>query len=255
MNFLRIAVCYGDRNKNRALCKSLEEALASFKQNGEIVSFLSSKTFVNSLEKQSFDILVVTPEDTLLSEKIKEMRIKNPVFSLIFIADECLENAKKLMRLGIVGLITDTSSFTDIQIAFAAAIEEQTRYGMVALGDRFSLRTRDKIISLSYSEIDYFSNVQRKVTLHSSIRREKVEWNAKFAALYETLPKRRFIRCHQSFIVNMERIHILNRAAGEIILQCGEKIYISKLSHAETLNAYQNFLGLSIDKATDKILI
>ncbi|MDR0948472.1 MAG: LytTR family transcriptional regulator [Lachnospiraceae bacterium] len=255
MHFMKIAVCHNNRHRNNEICRGIESALESFKTNGEIQSFVSPSMLLNTLDKVKFDIIVIFLEDALLNEKIKQMRMVNPFFSLIFIADESLANAKKLMRLDIVGLITDTSSFSDVQIAIGAAIEAQSRFGMITKGDRFSLRTRVQIISFYYSEIDYFSNDQRKVTLHSSVRCEKVEWYAKFSALYESLPKRRFVRCHQSFIVNMEKIHILNRAEGKITMQNGEVIYISKLNHADTLLAYQNFLGLTIDQNTDKILI
>jgi DNA-binding NarL/FixJ family response regulator len=255
MRYIRIAVYHGNRQQNDKLCRSIEEILGSFKKNGEIVSFLSPASFSAALDKETFAILIIASDDIQLREKVAILRLSDPMFSLILIADDNFESAKKLLKLGVVGLITDPSSFSDINTAISAAIEEQTRYGMSVSGERFSLRTRDKILSLPYSEIDYFSNLRRKVTMHSSARREKIEWNAKFSDIYNSLPKRRFIRCHQSFIVNMEKIHIINRADSEIILNNGESIYISKLNHAETFAAYQQYLGIETEKNVEKILM
>ena len=56
-----------------------------------------------------------------------------------------------------------------------------------------------------YSSILYFENIKRKITIHTDKPGEEISFYETMARLEDKLPDH-FVRCHNSFIVNLDRI-------------------------------------------------
>lgn len=58
------------------------------------------------------------------------------------------------------------------------------------------------------------------------------------------LPKDVFIKCHQSFIVNMEAVKALDKVNRRFILTSGSTVDISKRMFPEVVEAFQVYTAM-----------
>ena len=58
------------------------------------------------------------------------------------------------------------------------------------------------------------------------------------------LPGDIFIRCHQSYIVNMDRVKILDKATRCFVMLSGDAIDISKSYYPSVLEEYEKYTEL-----------
>ncbi len=90
----------------------------------------------------------------------------------------------------------------------------------------FSIKVEDKIINIDYNDILFFetSSTIHKVVLHSLNR--QVEFYSKMKEVENSLDER-FIRCHNSFIINKDKIKELDKKNRIAYMINGEKCLIS----------------------------
>ena len=90
----------------------------------------------------------------------------------------------------------------------------------------FSIKVEDKIINIDYNDILFFetSSTIHKVVLHSLNR--QVEFYSKMKEVSNSLDER-FIRCHNSFIINKDKIKELDKKNRIAYMINGEKCLIS----------------------------
>lgn len=90
----------------------------------------------------------------------------------------------------------------------------------------FSIKVEDKIINIEYDEILFFetSSTIHKVVLHSLNR--QVEFYSKMKEVENSLDER-FIRCHNSFIINKDKIKEVDKKNRIAYMINGEKCFIS----------------------------
>lgn len=76
--------------------------------------------------------------------------------------------------------------------------------------DFFSLKSNDKIINVNFNDIIFFetSSTIHKIILHCCNR--QIEFYGKMKEIEEKLDKR-FCRCHNSFIVNMDKVKEIDK--------------------------------------------
>lgn len=90
----------------------------------------------------------------------------------------------------------------------------------------FSIKTNDKIINVLYRDILFFEtspNVH-KIVLHANNR--QIEFYGKLNDIKSELDDR-FARCHRSYIVNKERIRIVNKKERNIEMDNGQECLVS----------------------------
>ena len=88
------------------------------------------------------------------------------------------------------------------------------------------------------NNIKYIESNKRIAIIHEVDIKRKIY--AKLNELEEILP-RQFVRCHQSYIINLEKVRELN--AHEFVLNTGERIPVSQLKYKETKNSFLQYLG------------
>lgn len=90
----------------------------------------------------------------------------------------------------------------------------------------FSMKSKDKIINMEYSEIMFFETSQtiHKVKLHSLNR--EVEFYSKMKDLEKKLDEN-FIRCHNSYIVNKKNIKEIDITNRIVKMINGEECLVS----------------------------
>ena len=90
----------------------------------------------------------------------------------------------------------------------------------------FSIKVKDKIVNINYNDILFFETAStiHKVVLHSVNR--QIEFYSKMKDL-ENLLDDRFIRCHNSFIVNKDKIKEIDKKNRIAYMINGEECFIS----------------------------
>lgn len=108
--------------------------------------------------------------------------------------------------------------------------------------NQIKLTTNSKTIYLNYNNINYIECLNRIIIIHTDT---KIPVKLTLDELEKILPNE-FLRCHQSYIVNMNKIKCLLKK--DIILIDGTEIPISQLKYQKTKKNFLNFLDNSLYK-------
>lgn len=107
--------------------------------------------------------------------------------------------------------------------------------------DRDLIKTfhiKGKIFNIKIDNIKYIESNRRVATIHEKDIDRCVY--AKLSDLEKTLPEY-FVRCHQSYIVNLEQARELN--SHEFVLNTGERIPISQTKYNKSKQSFIKYLG------------
>lgn len=105
----------------------------------------------------------------------------------------------------------------------------------------FTIKINSEIISIKLESILYFESNNRKITCHTN--KGNYEFYDKLSKIENKLGNS-FLRCHQSYIINMNRIESFTSAF--ITLKTGEKIPVSQTRQKDVRSRYTLFLAKSI---------
>ena len=97
---------------------------------------------------------------------------------------------------------------------------------------------RGNIIKVEPNKIIYFESNKRNVTIHTE--KEDITIYGKLDEIMNSLSSI-FVRCHQSYILNMEYVSTLEK--NEFILTDNTNIPISQAKYASSKKAFVNFLS------------
>lgn len=209
-----------------------EEARALFELSTQIIRKLAVKCdlsyctdFQNVYKNLTdnlyyYDIFIL---DALDSESIniaKKVRTKNLISSIIFTA----QNSSQLLRVlkyRPSALLTDLEHANQLFDALKTACKEQ-----LYINPYFIVKNKETVMRIHYDHIFYFESSQRIVTLYS--KNQQIRFYAKLADVQSVLPSDKFIRCHQSYLINIDMVKKLDKANRNFHMISGEIIEISK---------------------------
>ena len=123
-------------------------------------------------------------------------------------------------------------------------LEESLKKAMQDNYSKDGIRTfyvKGKIFNIKIDDIKYIESNKRIVTIYEKDFKRDIY--AKLSDIQELLPKQ-FIRCHQSYIVNLGQAKELN--SREFILNTGEKVPVSQAKYKETKSTFIKYLGETI---------
>lgn len=100
------------------------------------------------------------------------------------------------------------------------------------------VRSGSSLVQVVPSKILYVESDRRKVRIHEQAR--TIETYAKIDDIQRRLPEQ-FVRCHKSFLVNMDCIAELR--ASDVILSNGEEIPVSQRRRRALLNRFVEYVG------------
>ncbi|MBQ9438649.1 MAG: LytTR family transcriptional regulator, partial [Lachnospiraceae bacterium] len=91
--------------------------------------------------------------------------------------------------------------------------------------DVFIVETKDGVTRIPYSRILYFESSQKKIFVR--LKKEEYSYYGTLEALEEQLPEG-FARCHRSFIVNARKCESYQGTDGELVLEGGLTLPVSR---------------------------
>lgn len=104
--------------------------------------------------------------------------------------------------------------------------------------DEISVTIERRKRGIRQSEIQYVEVFNKKCMIH--LADETVETYLSLDDMEQQLTLPSFLRCHRSFIVNMD--FIKGDDGRDFIMQGGDKVYIGHLNQWKTRKAYQDYL-------------
>lgn len=107
--------------------------------------------------------------------------------------------------------------------------------------DTYLIKHRKSIIKVPLSEIIYVESNNSKCTVHTSSG-DNYTLYKHLNDIENELADRRFLRCHRSFIVNMNCVAAVDK---DFILNSGERILIRQKSRREIKNIFLEFVSQS----------
>lgn len=104
------------------------------------------------------------------------------------------------------------------------------------LNDSIFVKSDYKLIRIDFSEILYFEGLKDYVKIYTELERKPILSLTSMHLLEASLPSPHFMRIHRSFIVNMEKVKVLER--GQILF--GDKQLPISNSYKDQVQEYIN---------------
>ncbi len=98
------------------------------------------------------------------------------------------------------------------------------------------------VYSVPFGEIIFMEKQKRQMLLHT-----KEKEHLFYAAFDEIMPRldERFMRCHRSYIINMDHVRTMNR--GRIVMSNGSVIMMGSKSFRRTLQGFEEYLRRNLN--------
>ena len=118
-----------------------------------------------------------------------------------------------------------------------AALNDALRY--VRRRNRFfCVRSKTRSLRVPYDAIRYFESGRKRVIIHSSDENDLSSFTATLDSVAKSLPEGRFVRCHQSFLVNADAVRGVNRAQRALEVAGGELVNVSDRYYHDVLRIF-----------------
>lgn len=191
-------------------------------------------------------------------EALEEACRKNPNgFDIIFLdikmqGSNGVDSAKALREIGVNSLIVFVTSSaeyvfsgyevkafryilkTELENAFDRIFGECLKELRSDEENVYSLKIGSGVKTFRFADILYWESDKRKIILHT--KNECVEYYGKLDDAEKELEEKDFIRAHQSFLVNAQKIAEIQKT--ELVLSNGEVLPISKSRRDKIKEAY-----------------
>lgn len=210
-----IAICDDVRRDREELCRVLKDELKAFDADARFLKFGSGNALLDAWEKSKMDIQLVFLD--IYMEGI-----------------DGIETARRLRSTGYreaIVFLTTTQDFAiegyevEAEGYLLKPLEKmKLRQLLCRLFKReepimVTLRQGSRVYTFSPSEIVYIESNRNRLTIHTV--KETIYYYGKLDEMEEKLPEKSFLRCHQSFLVNMDRIYtakdVFRMETGDIV--------------------------------------
>lgn len=227
----RIEIC--DYERGSAL--ELERILKK-KMSGAVIRSVSEEHLQAELDSDAMrpDILFVgvnlrTKSGVSLAAQLQE---RDPMIHVIFLAGR-RDDVSDIFEAEPLGLLVKPFRREKIDVALKRALGRIEEAGV----DFLQIKNREHLLRVRYDEIRYIESEKRYLHIHRQDGSERVRM--KLSELEQMLPVY-FVRCHQSYIVNLHELAFLN--GSSLVLADGAKLPVSRSRSAQTRERVEEFL-------------
>lgn len=235
---LKIIICNSKAKEIQYLLNVIKTVLSNVKTRCEL-TYCSNAEKVLSNQNDSmnlYDIIFLDAQDEQCLYAAKRIRQKNFYVSIIFTADPD-QNIFDLLQYRPSAVINDVEDKKQILNALQYAYNEQRQ-----LRPYFTVKNKDTLMRIPFSDIIYFESKLRVVVLYT--KKQAIEFYSKLGDVLPLLPQDTFVRCHQSYIVNLAQVNSLDKANRCFNTGLGKNIEISKSYYTEVLSKFDEFLRI-----------
>lgn len=235
---MKILIFTQDRELLDVLREETKKLLIEGKLEAKILSFYTLNSAVNELSNNPSDYdLVILDIDYIhnLRHVYTAFRVQN-FLAAIIIASSSYKQLDAAMLLRPTAYFKKPLSQIHYRNKLKFVIDE-----FLSLDRFFSFKQKMKFESIPYCEIECFESNQRNVSIY--LRNSKINtFAAKLNDIESKVPNTRFVRCHQSYLVNMENIRLLDKVNKQFHMVSGKKVDISRRNMSHVLERFSLFI-------------
>ena len=236
---LKIVICAATRDDAEAIHRNAITVLQKARIRCELAFSSSTELIKKHTKPNSYDVYIFDARSNECLELAEHIRSENLVSSILFL------NAKRDGELN--NIIKYRPSYIVFSFDEAKALEAGIKRCCSEQSSRrsfFTVKTKESSMRFDYKDILCFESVQRIVCMYSVTK--AVEFYAKLGDIETSLPESKFVRCHQSYIVNLDYVQQLDKAARYFRLVSGREIPISKSYYTSSVESFEKYSSSSL---------
>ena len=218
----------------------LREIVFSYLRSNKLSSTLSTYCKIDGMAKcigeDDSDIYIIDFSNAREGKELVELIRRGSLIPAVVIVNmdcDSLKNYLYLRPSALVESIEDTESLIQAISRLKKEIALANRY--------FVFKCNGEMIRIPYDNIGFFESSGRKVTLYVFDSTVKYYFSAKLDDIEMVLPDN-FLRCHQSYIVNMRHISKFDRVGRTFYLFSKDEVFISRRMYGEVSGKYERFI-------------
>ncbi len=165
-----------------------------------------------------FTDIVLGNEQVNGIDLVDTLASRMPATQVIYVSG-CLEYASDLYRTKHTWFLAKPFDQIKLEAALSKALENLSRERSAPL----LVRSNGSLIQMVPESVMYVESDRRKVRIHEAER--TIEIYSKLSDIESSLPSQ-FVRCHKSFLVNMDRIVELNSTS--VVMSNGDILPVSQ---------------------------
>ena len=198
---MRIAVCDDSRIDRELFVAVLHHYFVNKPISNEIVQYENGMDLLHDVEDDMwFDIIFldIYMNDLLgidVAHKLRSLGYRGHIIFLTATADFAVDS----YEVEALGYLLKPQSFEKLSQVMDRATREMTT-------NTYQVKKHSKIIRVPYHEILYVESMNSKCIMHCCNDQSYVIYK-RLTMIEHELNDERFLRCHQSYLVNMDHIH------------------------------------------------
>ena len=230
---MKIAVCDDSRMDRELVIELLHRYFYERHIDYDVAQFCTGENFIYDIEEgEQYDLLMldIYIGSTLgieTAKKAREMGYSGDIIFLSAASDFAIDG----YALDAAGYLLKPIDYKKFTVVMGRLLEE---IGV----KKHTVRCRNGIVRIPYDEIAYVDSSNTKCTIHRSDGSKYVVYK-KLDTIQDELNDERFLRCHQSYLVNMGYI---SQADREFMLSTGDIVLIRQRGLKEIKQAYMYYI-------------
>lgn len=237
MGVYRVAVCDDERAACEEVCRLCDDILTQDGVPHRIVPFSSASALDACLREgdDAFDLLVldIAMQGQSGMELAHELRRRRDRVSIVFVTgcEEYLEEGYGVQPVHFL-----LKPVTRERLSEALRADRELNHSPKTV----TLQRGGRLLRLALSDIYYVEtgvkhNVKIVTPAHAHL------FPASLSYMEQALPAEQFVRCHKSYLVNLEHVTEVGRTA--VRLDSGEEVPVGRKYAAETQGAFVAYLN------------
>ena len=246
---IRIAVCDDDMNIAKSICQYLEAKAEQIQDEKLDISFYQSGvSFLYDIELgEKFHIIFMDIEMEGMNgvEVGQVLRNKPGGDDMIIIYVSSYDSYfEGLVEIGSFSFLKKPIDENKLDHVFSRALNKAIKYKNVeSKPSLFSFKVGSGNVSVKTDEIVYMKNTKRTIAIYIWDNVNKTinaldHFYSKVNDALNQLPKRQFVRCERSYIVNLDYVYRMNSDSFTLIDKNETRIPISRVHKEVTRTAY-----------------
>lgn len=211
---LHIAICDDEQRDREELSLVLEEELEIFHADARFLKFGSGNALVDAWEKKKdihmvfLDIYMEGMDGIETARRLRGMGYKEEIIFLTTTQDFAIEG----YEVEAAGYLLKPLE----KVKLRQILQRLFRRENPAM---LTLRQGSRVYTFVLSEIIYIESNRNRLAIHTE--KEIFFYYGRLDEMEERLPEKQFLRCHQSFLVNMDRVYaaedVFRMDTGDIV--------------------------------------
>jgi DNA-binding LytR/AlgR family response regulator len=229
---IKIAIC----DDEKIACETLEQKILSYmderEEPCEITCFFSAAELLQTpcfFDLFFLDIQMPEQDGIALAKKIRENENQGIIIFITALA-ECVYDAFEVEAFDYICKPID-------DIRLQKALDRAIKKIQGIENKCLFVKTMNWCKSVRLDDLYYCEVTNRTIHLHTKIG--VIEYYCKLEDIKKQLDYR-FIQCHRSYLVNLD--YLLEYSNGQITLECGEHIPVSRLRHQDFMEAMMLYM-------------